>query len=265
MSSSTDQVLRVAVGTPAGPRSAVYRIWAPAMKSARSDVYIALRRLSDFKVSLHGPLAEHPPRSHLAVSKQLKDDLNIGSRFLLTWPRGAVAASQFKPEFQLVLPTSELHAEPEGDDDFTDVVWLTPAGADGAVHICIVLSGATQGPDWPGRSELGTSICSRFHLADGQHCSIVSAITERIDDVSRGRIRNAIDNLRVDSPTFKVGDPELAEPGTRAVLVGQRPSAWIEVNVGRDSNAGEQPTTYIFRKLPRHNPTFSANTLRWSQ
>lgn len=238
MGSSTDQVLRVAVGTPAGPRSAVYRIWAPAMKGARSDVYIALRRLGDFKVSLHGPLAEHSSRGHLAVSRELQDDLGIGSRFLLTWPRGTATASRFEPEFQLVLPTSELHAEPEGDDDFTDVVWLTPASADGAVHICIVLSDATRGPDWPGRSELGTSLCSRFQLGDGQHCNIVSAITKEIDDASRFRFRNAIDNLRMASPTFKVGDPVLTESGTRAVLVGQRPSAWIEVNVGRDSNAG---------------------------
>jgi len=232
---NTDQVLRFAVGAPSEPRSGVYRIWAPAAASGKSDMYVVPRRLGqEFKISLHAAQGDLPPRGHLAVSKSLQGEVGIRNRFLQVWDRDERGAGILGPEFQIILPTSELHLEPEGEDTFDGVRWLRPAAADGAVQISVMCGLSAQLELWLLQNR-DCEVCARFELANGQSCIVAAIWWSSIDPSCRAHMTRAVGGLRIRQPTFVLGQPTFSDPSTRATIGGASPGmpvTWIEVNVG---------------------------------
>src|SRR4051794_7072473 len=106
----SDQVLRFAIGSPDGPRTAVYRVWAPkSSPNMNEDVYLTLWRMgNEFRISLHGERENLPAVAHQAVTKGTRDLAGLDSRILHTWNR-VQPSIHFEPEFEIVALTSELY------------------------------------------------------------------------------------------------------------------------------------------------------------
>jgi len=127
------------VGDDGGARSAVYRLWAQHPSKGKGDLYIGTRLLGeDFKVSLHSERGTLAPRGHLAISESTRQAVALNSRFLAEWPRKDPATLKGTAEFEILVPTSELHAASPPDEDTTGINWLAPAPIHGAVLVRVL-------------------------------------------------------------------------------------------------------------------------------
>jgi hypothetical protein len=142
---------RVAVGSPTGVNSAVFKIWSPIGKS---DIYASIREHAGvFKISLHDggecfagltkPFADSQPKALSEMG---------GSRHQSRWTRQTHVGSRVVTPLQFVVPASELGSWREKEMSTNSVRWLPAPTAGRSVIISCIFGGQKlPDADWPGR------------------------------------------------------------------------------------------------------------------
>jgi hypothetical protein len=174
--------LRFAVGAPAGPRSAVWRIW---MNDRRDDVYIAARALaSELKVSLHpefwyfGFTKQHTRRGSSVVPSGSDRKMHV-------WSRPVEFGTGWTRAFSIVVPASEV-VEASSPYTGSEAVWF-PQPADGeAVHFTVLLSkpDAARGRrGYPNADGFGdsTEFLTRLNMTTGEQLWVLAHIAPMTD------------------------------------------------------------------------------------
>jgi hypothetical protein len=157
------QVLRFAVGSPAGPRSRTWRVWVPKRKT---DVYVSSRKLSSsVKVSLH-----EPGPSRFALTREFigrssfQPPAGRDHRLAVKWERPhPKLPRQVARPFAIIVPWDEVR---ERDvEERGDVVW-TPAPPEGTcIHFDLVYTPAgLVVSGHPGARSMGTKLIGRVEL-----------------------------------------------------------------------------------------------------
>lgn len=167
MARGNDIDVRLAVGSPSGANSAVFKVWSPV---GRSDVYASIREhASAFKVSLHdngicvaGLTKEFAKKQSEAVERM------GGSRLQNQWTRLTHVGSRVVTPLQFVVPSSELRMWREKEPSSDGVTWLR-APAEGRSIIISCIFGGQMLPDaaWPGRVS-GTQFVASKLLPNGE-------------------------------------------------------------------------------------------------
>jgi hypothetical protein len=224
--------VRFAVGSPDGPRAAVWRVW---LNKRRDDVYIAARGLAGtLKVSLH------PTGWRLAFTKSFAESgsplVPPGGRAIDTWDRPPEFAPGWTRAFEIIVPSSEVVEPVMRYETGEEVVWLSPPSPGEATHFNVVLSkpGAARGPRWgfptadgqQGRTELVTVL----DLSSGERVWVVAhdepvkederVAVARIREVAREHADELLAsyawaNVRFDPRAIVFGD---MSDGSRACL-----------------------------------------------
>jgi len=152
MIKTDDFVVRVAVGSLLGPRSAAFRIWSPPGKS---DVYASVRNIAgEIKISLHetgecnaGLTNQFAKRETVAV------DAMGGSRHQSRWNRLQHVGSRMVVPLQFVIPASELRSTAsESAAASRNVTWLeAPEQGRSIIISCAFTGQSLADHEWPGR------------------------------------------------------------------------------------------------------------------
>jgi hypothetical protein len=161
------QVLRFAVGSPAGPRSRSWRVWVP---KAKSDVYISSRRLgSSVKVSLHEPGPSTFALTNEWVSRTgFQAPEGRHRRLAFNWlrPRTRPPNIVARP-FTIIVPWDEVLDREAAE--LGDVIWLPPPPQDHALHIDVVYVPANMPvTGHPGARSMGTGLVGELLLHNGE-------------------------------------------------------------------------------------------------
>jgi hypothetical protein len=167
--------IRFAVGDPAGPRSAVWRVW---MNNRRDDVYIAARGLaSDLKVSLHPDYWYYGFTSkHAASSSSLIPPGSDRKKYV--WDRPGEFGAGWTRAFEIVVPASEVVSAPEAYVG-SEAVWFPTPDTNESMHFTVLLSkpDAARGrrgfPTAEG-AELTTELVTRLSMSTGETLWIVA-------------------------------------------------------------------------------------------
>lgn len=185
MPESNKFVMRVAVGSPSGPKSATLRVWTTPGKS---DVYVAIREIaSEAKVSLHESgecLAGLT--SECAVREVETVKAMGGSRHQNRWMRQIQSGPRVVVPLQFVVPASELTSFPR-EALGNDVALIQPPAEGRSVIFSCMFSGQEISDEkWPGRPN-GTQLLTSQLLPNGEkfwliwqdaECSEVPGILE---------------------------------------------------------------------------------------
>jgi hypothetical protein len=149
-------VLRFGVGSPDGPRSAVWRLWTG---KGTSDVYVAARAQGGhLKVSLH---ESDEWRFAFTEAPEGAED-----RVIERWNRPP-PINGITPAFMVIVPSGEIglprHPLTQKAKKYTkDVIWFRPAPEGFATHF-IVMYIEPEGPELDERARFrlpnGRSIC----------------------------------------------------------------------------------------------------------
>lgn len=123
----SDNAFRFAVGEPAAPRSAVWRIWAmpPKPNVLFGDVYVAARTVADlFKVSLHASgvwryaiTEKHAKLQGLAPEAQ---------RSMHRWKRPPARADGTTVAFRIHISPDDLRVMRPTSELQSPIVWVQP-------------------------------------------------------------------------------------------------------------------------------------------
>ncbi len=212
-----DQIYRFCVGREGAARSAVYRFWARATASGRSDVYLAMRGMGEeFKLSVHDD------RCHIAISKQAAKEIALEDRFLQTWARQLEIVDGAERAFRLVLPTSELHTERPLGDDTEGVEWIAPAGRGATVDIGVMMG--TAPPD----------ATSAFRLASGKDTWLRIRRIRIVGTEFWAGVEAQKRDMLTREPSWRLGEFAIAGESTRASVGFQPkggPVGLVEVNL----------------------------------
>lgn len=204
-------VVRFAVGSPAGPRSGVWRLWTG---TGRSDVYIAARTLGGVvKVSLH-----ESGEWHHAFTKEYAADRGSpllhpdGDRVVERWTRPREFVPGFTMAFMIIVPSTEvtIPGRPLPGRYAKDVIWVDPPTQGFATYFRVILSSpeatsmSTSG--WPGRDGMETQLLARTELTNGETLWVVtneeavsSEKQEQLEDYRRVVAQNIEHNLEADA------------------------------------------------------------------
>ena len=168
MRKTDDFVVRVAVGSLAGPQSAVFRIWSP---SGKSDVYASVRGIAgQVKISLHetgecnaGLTTQFAKKETAAVGAM------GGSRHQSRWTRLKHIGSRIVVPLQFAVPVTELRSlEADPNSVSRKVTWLRAPKAGRSIIISCAFSGQSlANHDWPGRRN-GTQLLGTKLLPNGE-------------------------------------------------------------------------------------------------
>lgn len=156
--------LRFAVGSPDGPRSARWKLWAPPHKN---DVYLAYRAAGRYvKVSLHqsGDWRFQFISADIARAVGAAD----GTRLIQQWQRPP-ADEGWTIGPMIVVPEKDV-VPLALDEPMGDVIWFPPptAGHGVWIHVFIIepnISGKTFAAATPGGG---------FSLANGEVCLVIA-------------------------------------------------------------------------------------------
>lgn len=156
--------IRFAVGSPDGPRSAMWKLWSPKRKS---DVYLAYRAVGRYvKVSLHqsGSWRFQWITPDVAREAGAAD----GRRLIEEWQRPA--ADQGWTMGPMILVSDRDVVPLAFDQPVEGVHWFPAPAPDHGVwiHIFIVAPGIS------GKSFNDASIGGGFHLANGEVCVLLA-------------------------------------------------------------------------------------------
>lgn len=175
--SERGQVIRFAVGTPAGPRARTWRLWVPRGKS---DVYVSSRRVSNsVKVSLH-----QPGPSRFALTSEFVRGTGFqapegrDARLAFEWerPRPEYPDKLVRP-FTIIVPWDEVL-----DRDYPEtgsVTWTEPPPEGSCVHFDLVYwPTGIQFTGHPGARGMGTKLVGKVELQNGQGVFITSVVRE---------------------------------------------------------------------------------------
>ena len=132
---------RFALGSPMGPRSAVWKVWRHTNRR-KADVFLAARSLaSAVKISFHesGEVRD-AFTSEFQVQRRTQDP-TAAQRERLVWTRASYAESGIARLYQVCIPHSELRNWPL-DDDLTpdDVSWIPIAEPWNATFVEFILT-----------------------------------------------------------------------------------------------------------------------------
>lgn len=164
---SDNLVVRVSVGCPEGPNSAVFRIWSPPGKS---DVYASVRDIAgDIKISLHesgecfaGLTSQFAKMETAAVA------MIGGLRHQSQWTRLTHVGSRMVCPLQFAIPASELKTWRTAPLLAKDVTWLKSPGQEHSVIIsCIFTGQCLEDGNWPG-CQNGTQILATKLLPNSE-------------------------------------------------------------------------------------------------
>jgi hypothetical protein len=196
-----DQVLRFAVGSPAGPRSRTWRLWVPRRKS---DVYVSSRRLGNsVKVSLHEPgPARFALTSEFMRKGSWKAPEGRDPRLAAEWDRPRPKPpNRIARPLAIVVPWDEvLEREVE---ETGDVIWTPPPPDGTCVHFDIVYTPAgVTVIGHPGARSMGTELVGKVELENGEYVFVTSkvrsmeaATREHVDKLRSARILDADGNI----------------------------------------------------------------------
>lgn len=167
MAKGNDVDERLAVGSPDGANSVVFKIWSPIGKS---DVYASIREhASVFKVSLHDRgICVAGLTKQFAMGQSGAIAQMGGSRLQNAWTRLTHVGSRVVTPLQFVVPASELRRWREQTLEPDGITWLgTPAEGRSIIISCI-FGGQTLPDDaWPGRVN-GTQFVTSKVLPNGE-------------------------------------------------------------------------------------------------
>jgi hypothetical protein len=181
-----DQVLRFAVGSPAGPRSRTWRLWVPRRKS---DVYVSSRRVANsVKVSLHEPGPARFALTREFVQKgTFKPPEGRDPRLAVEWerPRSRPPNSIARP-LAIIVPWDEVLER--GVEETGDVVWTSPPPEGTCVHFDVVYmpAGVTV-VGHPGGRSMGTERVGKVDLENGEVVFVTSIVRE-MEEATRSKI-----------------------------------------------------------------------------
>jgi hypothetical protein len=230
----SDQVYRFSVGNDGGARSAVYRLWAQHPSKSKGDLYIGTRLLGeDFKVSLHSERGTLPPRGHFAISESTRQEVALESRFLVQWARNDAATLKGTSEFEILVPTSELHAESPPDEDTAGIHWLAPAPVNGGVLIKVLNLGPMPNADAAALGVSSESLLNIFQLGTGAAYAVTKSVLSRLPTEFVTRLVETKSRMLVRKPKIELGSVDYSDPHGRAILGGAGPNgelaAFVEV------------------------------------
>jgi hypothetical protein len=204
-------VCRFAVGSPNGPRSAVWRVWS----GNDGSVYLAARAVANqLKVSLHPKERQSGLTKGYHAKLRARGEAQGSARKV--WYAGVqIQPPSFTLEFRLFFPTSHLEIFSSRDANDPLVTWIPSAPEATALHVAVIL-----GPDVakqrlvalsPDGSSIEAEVLAQWSLADNRrvwlahHCVPEGAFQNRA--AAGNAIRDAARKLGI---TFR--------PGHRAFL-----------------------------------------------
>jgi len=148
--SSSDYVIRLAVGHKEGPNSASLRIWSP---KGKSDVYAGIReRAGDMKFSLHES-GECNAGLTAQFSKQETEAIAAmgGSRHQSRWVRARPTGFQIIIPLQFIFPSSELRKWKLSTVKDNKTLWISPPKEGHSIYVSIAFSSQEIADHkWPG-------------------------------------------------------------------------------------------------------------------
>src|SRR5688572_21617211 len=115
--------LRVAVGSPNGRRSTVWKIWA-----AKSDVYIQSRMMgANMKVSLHQSGSCQFSATSEWLVRHAPPGTKNAERHIRRWKLPHIGKAGAAPVFRIMVPSSELRRVPFAEE-LEGIQWLPDPG-----------------------------------------------------------------------------------------------------------------------------------------
>lgn len=185
-----EQVLRFAVGSPAGPRSRTWRLWVPPRKS---DLYVSSRRVANsVKVSLHEPgPARFALTSEFVRLSSFEAPEGRDPRLAVEWER-----PRPKPPRQIARPLALIVPWDEVVDrevsETGNVLWTPAPPAGACIHFDLVYtpSGVTV-EGHPGARSMGTQLVGKVELENGEQVFVTSLSREM-----GAELRTQVETLR---------------------------------------------------------------------
>ena len=166
MRRANDLEIRVAVGTPSGPNSHIFRVWS---RRGESNIYAAIREsAASVKISLHdGGECHAGLTSELArKNPELVTQLG-GSRHQSKWFRRTHVGSQQEVPLVFAVPVAGLSHWRRQPPSAPSLVWLSPPPT-GVIAISCVFTGSHLGEnEWPGRDR-GDTLLGMKRLPNGE-------------------------------------------------------------------------------------------------
>jgi len=134
--------LRFCIGTPTGPASGMWSIFAN-----NDDVYVAVRSIAGkLKISLHASGWRNASTTTQAWNSDLEFvDLRFRTRHASQWRRAVNTGSLVTVPLTLVFPNSELRIQNHRPKLVKKSAWFTPPGDGQSAHVTLLLS-SNQAP-----------------------------------------------------------------------------------------------------------------------
>lgn len=157
-------VVRISVGPPPKPQSAIFRIWSP---KGKNDIYASVRNIAGhIKISLHESGACNAGLTYQFTENEKKAVAAIGgSRHQSSWRRQTHVGSRIVTPLQFVIPSSQLKVSQKNLETPEKITWIAPPQLDHSIIISCIFSGqALTDEQWPGRRNetqlIGTKLLS---------------------------------------------------------------------------------------------------------
>lgn len=175
--------IRFCVGTPGGPRSAVWRLFV-----TRDDVYVFFRKLTDqVKVSLHETGDWQMAVDYNYVMRTDNPALVDGGRIFEKWRRPAERTPGVTIAMRLFIPSTAVNIPPGVQDEPPDEQghrrWetrlVTPPPSGWFTVVTVAFTNQQMTERWPGRSQ-GTNPIGRLILPNGEQVWLVAHETETL-------------------------------------------------------------------------------------
>jgi hypothetical protein len=219
------QVVRVAVGFPDGPRSSVWRIWAPPPASGKSDVYVAVRSLAGvFKASLHES-GVYRSAFTSAFETELGGESHLpkGTRLIDRWPRPSHPGHGTTLAFQILIPTTDLRPMTLLPEDFDQIQWIPTPKDNEIIEIAIVLTApGVFHSGWPGSRSMGTQLIGSLLLASGETAWVVHRVAADAEAYFTSDLPGLKNRARTNPPTWGSAPTDWTDPRMRAIFFLRR-------------------------------------------
>jgi hypothetical protein len=190
VASRREWVARFAVGSPNGPSSAIWLIWAKARdheRPAQSDVYLSTRPLAgSLKVSLHESGEWQYSFTSQWMQQSASTATSLTSRHVDRWQRPQEFAPGFTLAFQIVFPLWALG--PSSQTCTKPVHWISAVGGADIVEVAVLLSRAdvrVREGEWPGRRSMNTRLVTRTIVQSGETVWVLALPTTASDEFNK--------------------------------------------------------------------------------
>jgi hypothetical protein len=227
-------ICRFAVGSPDGPRSAIYRIEAVA---ERAEVLVEARApLSRFEARIPAPRPERavPPGAGAGTPRErVRQAIAVGAwasgdRLAPSWPGKEVAPGVLEP-FSVHIPASGLRAF-SGAGDGAGPVWI-PAPADFGHVVVTVLVGPEGARIPPGPAGAPRGLLGAGALADGRRAWVFYSVQASRSPLQAAGMFTALRKRR----PAGLSQEQLLQPGMRLVFLCEMEGAGLLVEVSGDT------------------------------